>query len=341
MLLKMRAIRVLGCLGCNFCFRRFILAEHWPRASAFLGEILDRLQLEGLFSRHETGRFGMRELESSEAVDRASRPADRAFTLIELLVVIAIIAILAALLLPALSAAKKKAVAVACLNNLKQLTLATHLYAGDFADAIPPNAVNGVPSWVMGNVSGLPGATNLANLVNALLYPYSGSTKIYQCPGDAATVAGSVAVRIRTYSMSCMMGNNEGSAADVHPGALENCKFSQIASPDPSQGLFFVDEQTAASPTNTSLDDCYFAINYAHGNPAYGGSAGNEYTWRNIPSSRHGNFAQLSFADGHVAKLNWIEPKTQTLQGTEAVGTSPVDPDYQRIWQSVYPPSHW
>jgi prepilin-type N-terminal cleavage/methylation domain-containing protein/prepilin-type processing-associated H-X9-DG protein len=52
----------------------------------------------------------------------------RGFTLIELLVVIAIIAVLIALLLPAVQAAREAARRAQCVNNLKQLALATANY---------------------------------------------------------------------------------------------------------------------------------------------------------------------------------------------------------------------
>lgn len=68
-----------------------------------------------------------------------TREFRRAFTLVELRTAIAVIGVLAGLLLPALSAVKKRAHALRCESNTKQLCLALQMYAQDYEDRLPPN----------------------------------------------------------------------------------------------------------------------------------------------------------------------------------------------------------
>jgi len=78
----------------------------------------------------------------------------KGFTLIELLVVMVIIALLVGLLLPALARAKEEARKTQCRSNLRQIGLATTMYAGDnggwtmeLGGTVNFNAANAVRYW--------------------------------------------------------------------------------------------------------------------------------------------------------------------------------------------------
>ncbi len=104
-----------------------------------------------------------------------------AFTLVELLVVMSIIAVLLAVLLPALTRSRQIAYRIICLNNLRQLGLATEAYTQSYKYypfCVPPD-VNEKWSDFLAN----PDIAKTKMLgVPASLWPFHKNKKIYDCP---------------------------------------------------------------------------------------------------------------------------------------------------------------
>src|ERR1017187_4010584 len=193
----------------------------------------------------------------------------RAFTLIDVLVVIAIIAILASLLLPVLSAAKKRAAQAACINNQKQLGLGVKMYVDDNGATFPGCASRGVygyhpEDWIYWRT-------------NAALYPSFEKSPILtsipglqkpslRCPldnNDSDRLNYSYgddqgpylfSYSMTGYGLDSSSGNNIGisTVVDSSSGTAVAPPFKEGAVKDPSQKIMLAEEPGTLSDKDGS-----------------------------------------------------------------------------------------
>jgi len=244
-----------------------------------------------------------------EDVEGANRLA--AFTLIELLVVIAIIAILAAMLLPTLSRAKEQARTVECLNNLKQLHLAWHMYGTDHGrlpgnwdyggGPAPPEAnwASGIMhydtmEWAAGALSDSTNTVLLRDERKTQLAAYLKTGAVFKCPSDLsyAIRGGERHPRVRSYSMNGYVGE---SSRVTDASRRHYYKPDDFSRPGPSETFVFLDEH------EDSINDGFFFVGHRDDE---------SFGWADIPSGRHRRAANFAFADGHAQKNRWRDPRT-------------------------------
>lgn len=227
------------------------------------------------------------------------------FTLIELLIVIAIIAILAGMLLPALNAAKNKAQAISCVNNLKQLALTFHAYANDF---------NGFTPW------NCPDTTGDKELWKSRLYKlgYINTYKNTRCPAKPFTSAERAAAGWKDDNKGTGYGVSNGwwlsMASSIDTKKIGTSSDARVLGNEwrlyiptsPSAFAMLSDSQRVINTTSWEFDFQPVTVAYPNNNGA---------STKQIVGvvTRHTKRCNVAAADGHVSAQSYYQLRNDNL----------------------------
>ena len=236
-------------------------------------------------------------------------PSKAGFTLIELLVVIAIIAILAGLILPALSKSKAIAQRSACLSKIKQLALASLLYAEDSEGFLPrEKCVTGTHTWA--DLSAANNQDVWANILPATYFDEKGAG------GYAAEPEGFHSTK---NNLQCPSAKLPRGNADPSFSLAVNSKLNSTTAL-----LSWVNLNSINHPFLKVLFLDSGILNEPLLYPSQKPYNGQPSAWANRLSGRHTRGANLGFNDGRAqwyAGPRLVDPAT---------GTNAVNPEV--IW---------
>ena len=241
------------------------------------------------------------------------------FTLIELLVVIAIIAVLAAMLMPALQKARQTAQGTQCAANLATTMKILQSYQDDQNEFFPWGAENGSSNAIWRCQKSSSAATNAQAPMLGYWIPGHSSSSWY-----AAVDSNNGKQTVYRSKYACPAVPNGGEER-VIPGDAVNRPKDRMHKTYSYNNMLWNTGSASVQPTkNTHVKRPTILVVFADGSGM--GYMNEECRWApdmqekeysTCMSARHGNSANVVYADGHTKKLRPEEFPSKRYRGAD------------------------